>query len=187
MIRVTREIHEVPVLVQERVTRAGGTNLFGEPNFRVVWGWKRLGWIGGLWQDRDPSGNLVRRVAELRLEPKYVPVDRWHVERWMPAESYGSPRAWYRQTIELANGMSIPALGPYPQRGDYEHCFTLTGPGGEFISLTPSAVEYVVRAITWAKQQPASIAHHYVKENWKRRDRAWQLTADAVLEFQGTD
>jgi hypothetical protein len=31
---------------------------------------------------------------------------------------------------------SVPALGPYPSRGDYEHSFTLETPRGEFIQLT---------------------------------------------------
>ncbi len=49
----------------------------------------------------------------------------------------------YAQTIERDGGVSIPALGPYPARGDYEHCFTLEGPGGEFVQLTPTIVEQV--------------------------------------------
>ncbi len=34
MIRVTRETHEAPEAVQERVARAGGSNRYGEANFR---------------------------------------------------------------------------------------------------------------------------------------------------------
>ena len=45
MIQVTREIHDAPAAIQERVARAGGANRFGEPNFRVVWGGARLAWI----------------------------------------------------------------------------------------------------------------------------------------------
>src|SRR5579872_1188041 len=156
MIRVLRETHETPAAIQERVAQAGGSNMFGEPSFRVVWGWNRLAWIGGLWEDRDAGGTLVRRTAELRLEPKYFPTDRWHIERWLPSESYGSPAQWYAQTIEIENGISIPALGPFPHRGEYEHCFTLSGPRGEFIPLTGGAAEYVVRAISWARRQTRS-------------------------------
>ncbi len=47
MIRVTRETHEAPAEIQERVARAGGWNIYGEANFRVVWGGSRLCWIGG--------------------------------------------------------------------------------------------------------------------------------------------
>ena len=121
-IRVTRETHDAPALIAERVARAGGTNRFGEPNFRVVWGGARLAWIGGRWTDRDAHGNTTRESVELRRVPKYLPEDRWHIERWMPPESYGSPEEWHRQTTEVEDGIRIAALGPYPSRGEYEHC-----------------------------------------------------------------
>src|SRR6202521_21077 len=105
MIRVTRETHETPAAIQERVARAGGTNRYGEPQFRVVWGGARLTWIGGKWTDRDANGNVVRETIEQRRVPKYLPENRWHVERWMPPESYGSPDEWYAQTVEVENGI----------------------------------------------------------------------------------
>src|SRR5215469_12757063 len=115
MISIIRESHETPADVVRELALAGGCNPFGEPNYRAVWGWSRLDWIGGKWEDRDPAnGSLVREVVEVRREPKYTPLDRWHIERWMPAESYGSPAEWYAQTLEIANGRNIPALGPYP-------------------------------------------------------------------------
>jgi hypothetical protein len=187
MIRVLRETHEAPRHIRDRIARAGGSNVFGEPNFRVVWGWNRLTWIGGVWEDRDASGNLIRRVAELRREPKYVPFDRWHIERWMPAESYGSPREWYLKTIDVdargENGRSIAALGPFPHRGEYEHCFTLSGLRGEFIPLTPAAVEHVVRAILWARQESPARSRHAIHRDWERRERAWHNLADAALDL----
>src|SRR5579871_6932287 len=131
MIRVLRETHEAPADVAREVASAGGRNLYGEPNYRAVWGWSRLDWIGGKWEDRDAAGNLLREAVEVRREPKYLPHDRWHIERWMPPESYGSPEAWHAETREFAGGRSVAALGPYPSRGDYEHCFTVAGPGGE--------------------------------------------------------
>lgn len=66
MIQVTRETHEAPASAQQRLARAGGTNHYGEPNFRVVWGGSRLTWIGGRWTDRDASGNVIRETIELR-------------------------------------------------------------------------------------------------------------------------
>lgn len=139
LIRVIRETHKTPASVEERVARAGGLNRFGEPNFRVVWGGSRLAWIGGRWTDRDAHGNVIRESVELRRVPKYVPLDRWHLERWMPPEAYGSPEGWYTQTVETEDGIRVPALGPYPSRGEYEHCFTLEGSRGEFVPLSPAA------------------------------------------------
>jgi hypothetical protein len=154
MIRVIRETHEAPASIQRRVAHAGGFNRFGEPNFRVVWGGSRLAWIGGRWTDRDAHGNVIREAIELRRSPKYFPQERWHIERWLPPEAYGSPEMWRTQTTEIEDGISIPALGPYPSRGDYEHCFTLASSHGEFVPLSPAACDWIVSAIEWARRQP---------------------------------
>jgi hypothetical protein len=77
------------------------------------------------------------------MEPKYAQVNRWHIERWCPPEMYGSPEEWMLLTTE--NG--VPALGPYPSRGEYEHAMTLEGRNGEFIQLTPTVAEHIARII----------------------------------------
>lgn len=182
LIRVTREIHEAPESVRDRLTAAGGLNWFGEPNYRVVWGGARLAWVGGRWTDRDAHGNVTRECIELRRVPKYLPVDRWHVERWMPPGAYGSPEAWWAHTVEVANGIRIPALGPYPSRGEYEHCFTLQCANGEFIPLSPAACDLVVRAIEWARTQPPSVRRAALYARERLRERKWDRVADEVLE-----
>lgn len=182
MIQVIRETHEAPPAIRERLARAGGTNRFDEPNFRVVWGGSRLGWIGGRWVDRDAHGNVIRESIEMRREPKYVPVNRWHIERWVPPEAYGSPQQWYAQTTELEDGVRIPALGPYPSRGEYEHCFTLAGAQGEFLQLTPTACDWIARAIQWARRQPSMIARMAIRQRESRREREWDRLADDVFD-----
>ncbi|HXZ12821.1 MAG TPA: hypothetical protein VEG64_10535 [Candidatus Sulfotelmatobacter sp.] len=182
MIQVVRETHEAPAAIQERVARAGGSNRYGEPNFRVVWGGSRLGWIGGCWTDRDSHGNLVREAIELRRVPKYLPFDRWHIERWMPPEIYGSPDQWYTQTIEIEDGVRIPALGPYPARGEYEHCYTLAGPRGEFIPLTSAACDWIIRAIEWARRQPRTSGRRALGGREERRERDFDSAADSLLD-----
>jgi hypothetical protein len=189
-IDILRETHTAPASLQLRLARAGGLNRFGEANFRAVWGWSRLTWIGGTWCDADAHGNPTREITELREVPKYFPHDRWHIERWMPPESYGSPRQWYAQTIERADGISIPALGPYPRRGEYEHCFTLQGPDGEFIPLSPTACEFIVRAVEFARAQSPQQHRGALLRREELREREWQAHADAVFSeaasaFQG--
>ncbi len=147
MIRIIRETHEAPESVARILELAGGRNRFGEANYRAVWGWNRLAWIGGKFEDRDEHGALLCERIELRTEPKYPALNRWHIERWVPPEVYGSPRTWYAQTNEIASGQTIPALGPYPSRGEYEHCFTLETPKGEFIQLTATIAEHIARVI----------------------------------------
>jgi hypothetical protein len=183
MILVLRETHDTPGAVTQRLARAGGLNRFGEPNYRAIWGWNRLAWIGGKFEDRDPAtGSLLREVVELRQEPKYLAVNRWHIEKWLPPEAYGSPRAWYAQTIERENGVSIPALGPYPSRGDYEHCFTLEGPRGDFVQLTPTIAEHIARAIEWSRKFPRSAGKRALYDREQRQERANDACAYDVLD-----
>lgn len=159
----------------------GGSNRLGEPNFRVVWGGNRLTWVGGRWKDRDDHGNVFREAIELRQVPKYA-TDRWHIERWMPPEHYGSPEEWYAKTMETEDGVRVPALGPYPSRGEYEHCFTLSGANNEFMPLTATACDWVVRAIEWARRQPPSAGREALAAREEKREHDWDSRADEILE-----
>lgn len=181
-IRVLRETHSPPASLTARVAAAGGWNRLGEPNFRVVWGWSRLSWIGGKWTERDASGNVLRTTIGLRLVPKYLPHDRWHIERWLPPETYGTPESWRALTHEREDGILIPALGPYPSRGEYEHCFTLAGPRGEFLPLDADACEKIIRGIEWARRQPRSARRRAICKREESRDRTWESRADAILD-----
>lgn len=188
MIRILRETHDTPDFIAERLTRAGGFNRFGEPNFRAVWGWNRLAWIGGKFEDRDAAGKLLREVVALRREPKYPQLNRWHIERWLAPETYGSPRAWVAQTSESCGASSVLALGPYPDRGDYEHVFTLETPRGEFLQLTPAIAERVARAITFAHHAARASRRRSLDAREVRADRAydsfaWDVLDDAVPAF----
>src|SRR5690348_11684479 len=182
MVRILRETHEAPLSLHLRLAHAGGLNRFGEPNFRAVWGWSRLTWIGGKWADMDAHGNVARECIELRQVPKYFPFERWHIERWMPPESYGSPRQWYAQTIERENGISIPALGPYPSRGEYEHCFTLEGPRCEFIQLTPTVAEHIARAIEFSRALPRTKTRARLYDRSYRKEQQYESWAYDALD-----
>lgn len=181
MIYVIRETHEASDEVTRELLLAGGVNRFGEANYRAVWGWSRLDWIGGKWEDHDAvSGTLLREVIELRREPKYLPHDRWHIERWMPPESYGSPQEWHAATSEFVGGRNVAALGPYPSRGDYEHCFTVEGPRGEFLQLTPAVARHVARAIETSHGIASAKKKEALEDRARREEReydAWAMDA----------
>ncbi|HUL16948.1 MAG TPA: hypothetical protein VLV88_13200 [Terriglobales bacterium] len=181
-ILVVRESHETPESVAQSLALAGGWNRFGEPNYRAVWGWNRLAWIGGKFEDRDEQGNLLRERFELRLEPKYPAVNRWHIERWLPPETYGSPRQWRAQTHEMAGGQNVPALGPYPSRGEYEHCFTLETPGGNFLQLTPMIAQHIARAIERSRSFPGAAKRRALYEHLGREERAYEDWAYGLLD-----
>jgi hypothetical protein len=84
--------------------------------------------------------------------------------------------------------LSVPALGPFPREGEYEHCFTLEGPRGEFVPLASSVVEWLARAIEYSRGIPAARKRRALAEREERADReyeqwAWELLDDAVPAF----
>lgn len=181
MIRVLREVHEAPQEVQEVLASCGGLNPYGEPNYRAVWGWNRLTWIGGRWEDHDGSGNLTGERIELRQVPKYTPFDRWHIERWTPPEKYGSPSAWYSQTIESEDGIRIPALGLYPRRGEYEHCYTCEDDQKNYIPITPRIARVVVQLAEASRQFSLKKRREAIEEVKRREEKRWDSDADTIL------
>lgn len=185
MIKIQRETHDVPNSIAAVLRLAGGLNVFGEPNFRAIWGWNRLDWIGGKWEDRDEHGVLIREVIELRFEPKYEKCNRWHIERWMPPERYGSPEMWAAQTLEIEGGRNIPALGPYPSRGDYESCFVLEDASGGFIQLTVAGARHIAYAIQYGNAFSDRERRAAIDNRVKRDDQAYDSFADSVLSDAG--
>lgn len=198
-IEVVRETHEAPKYVQELLRHAGGLNRLGEPNYRLVWGWSRLSWIGGKWTDRDANGNFVREVIALRHVPKYMPFDRWHLERWCPPEKYGSPRNWYYETLETCDGQRIPALGPYPDRGEYELSLTLEEPcrrcpaciaffrketekidcsNLQFVQITPEIAHRLARSVEFSR----TISEEERRAALKRREELYAKAEEHAEE-----
>jgi hypothetical protein len=73
------------------------------------------------------------------------------------------------------------ALGPYPARGEYEHCLTLETPRGDFIPLTPAALAHVARAIEWSRGLRSADRRAALDRRDAAEDRDYDNFADAVL------
>lgn len=172
---------EVPLNIQTRLTAAGGLNRYGEPNFRVVWGVSRLTWIGGEWSDTDNSGNYTRRIVEERQVPKYFPFERWYLEKWFPAEHYGSPEEWERTLTEIQDGKKIRMLGPYPSRGEYEMCYRLEKPDETYLALEPEIVEQIVRLIKLGDARSSAENRAAVWRAAEKAEKDWDNRADDIL------
>jgi hypothetical protein len=75
-----------------------------------------------------------------------------------------------------------------PRSGDYEHCFTLENPQGEFIQLAATIAEYVGTADrTVARRTTSAITHAALQkgsdEDQSYADWAYDLLDDAVPAF----
>jgi hypothetical protein len=192
------EKKEVPNWIISRVNALGGMNLFGRPNYRVIWGGNRTHKVGGrfkkvLYVKSDiigaPDKAIVTEVPEIRTLLKYHPF-RWHLERWRGPEFYGSPEEWYQQTWDKE--CQFHTQGDYPYEGDYEHIFYLgmcshMKPGdtdwcvicqagcGEYIPLEEnfSLIETMIKAFQKSdevskKEEQKAL---FLREDKKRQDR----------------
>lgn len=143
---------EVPEIVKQAIVATGGRNLFGEPNYRLIWGWNRLELRVGLHSDYDDNDTLLRRELRAEWWPRYQPRDRFHLEVYKGPEIYGGPDAWEEGTYQWVEGMRVPALGPFPSRGEYEHVAVCQSPQGGFLWPTEAAVTDL---ILWHKRATA--------------------------------
>ncbi|MCI0725043.1 MAG: hypothetical protein L0338_39675 [Acidobacteria bacterium] len=185
-IQVLRETHRPDPEIQRQIDRKVGLNWLGEPLYRVVWGWSRLDWCAGLMTRYDEGGRFLREEYGIFYEPKYDylgrrdGLSRWIVEKWFPAESYGSPETWAYQTREIDGYQECQALGPYPSRGDYELSFVVQHPLNQaFIQLTHSIVDMVVEIAERNREIEAARRRQAKKEELERQElKRRQLYAD---------
>lgn len=73
---------DTPSDINFRLTIAGGTNPFGEPNFRVLHGSKCIDTVDGVMMHR------------------YLPADNWHLTAWIPPEK-NPPKGGYEHCYAL--------------------------------------------------------------------------------------
>lgn len=186
METVTRQ--ECPADITDRITGVGGTNPYGEPLFRVVWGFNRIVKMTGEWPDTG--------AVETREVPKYLPGNRWHLEMWRPPEEYGSPETWGKLGEEIVGCMTVDTAGPFPSRGEYELCYTLSsdlGPTGSFVPLNATVVELIVNLIKKSRteniSQPlrqAAIRQRLERERQARINQTTDELLDARPAFYDT-
>lgn len=135
---------KIPANVEKAIVLAGGRNIFGDPIYRLAWGWARLELRVGLHSDYDDNDILIRRELRGEWWPRYEPRDRFHLEIWKPAETYGGPEAWEDGTSVWVEGTRVPALGPFPSRGEYEHVAVCQSRQGCFMWPTEDAVREMI-------------------------------------------
>jgi len=102
--------------LQDKITRAGGLNRYGKPNFLLVWGpsWKDR--RGGTW---NANGKYFRGYKEVVEEKRPT----WILKQWYAPEEFGTPEMWYLTNIEPESGLQL--LGEFPYRGMYMTLQTL--------------------------------------------------------------
>ena len=92
-----------------------GENPYGDPLYRVVFSDSRTDLLGGKW----PDGECAYRET-----PRYPGIHgQWILEKWCsPVEYAGTPNQYNREQWDMESGLLT--CGPYPNRGEYVHCYT---------------------------------------------------------------
>ena len=205
------EHHDCPESLKVRLILVGGNNPFGEPNFRLVWGYNRIVKIHGQWEEWEPARptgfygtdgrpivvppHCKGSVIETREVPKYLPGNCWHLEHWQAPETYGSPETWGKLGQEVIGCMTVDTAGPYPSRGDWELVFPMThdgSPQGTPIPLEASCVESIIEMIVRSKDftmamRIAAIRQRMEREEREKDNRLIDVLSSGLPAFHGRE
>ena len=100
-------MRQCPQWFQNELTRIGGTNIYGEPIFKLIWSLDNRQVIGGKWAD----GFVGYKNVVMTPEPC------WLLMVWEPAEVQGSYEQWDREFRDEETGLL--ECGGYPKYGRY--------------------------------------------------------------------
>ena len=111
---------QCPAHFQARLTRAGGLNRYGQPNFRLAWAQTETTRQGGRW---EANGEWYIGYRDVLLGDG---LPHWMLLQWadagksasMPHIPVESDEAWYEANKCPITGLSL--LGGYPYRGSYQ-------------------------------------------------------------------
>jgi len=137
--------HVLDPEVQRVLVDFGGLNQFGQQRYRIVWGYQRGFWIG--------NQHFLKYTDRQRHK------ERWHLEKWYPADHFGTPEQWYASAMVDVSGAILNVLGPYPAEGDYVRVVVFENyRTGEFVKPEPDMVmEAIIRNRQHAEQTKLQI------------------------------
>lgn len=115
------ERRECPAEFQERLTRAVGTNVHGDPLFKIVWGQSATYTAGGCWPHDHFLGYRQLMLSNSSPSGKGQPC--WMILEWHPPSDYNTDAVYYYENRDDATGLQT--LGEYPYKGRYEVAFKL--------------------------------------------------------------
>ena len=149
MILVGQERNvDTPKEIVDLVSAHGGRNVYGEPQYRLVWGWQRKEW-------KYVGSNNPNEKPGIRFVPKYPLRERFHLECWFPAEHYGSREKWHKDTTQVIDGQEVETIGPYPSRGEYESVWVCEYPDGRYLQPTKDILTRAINLHKQSRQQRA--------------------------------
>jgi hypothetical protein len=169
---------ECPQWFQDRLTRVGGTNKYGEPKFKLVWGESETMRDGGYFQRDGYLG--YRDVLSLGGEAT------WALMMWEPAEKFGTPYRWYKDNTDEHTG--LVTLGQYPHRGRYRVIRKLIHRelvDGEWLTARMEPTHFILDVMVpliegWNRISDAERLQIIKEEQAKEEAEADRVLADAM-------
>lgn len=191
---VREDVHGVitcPADMAEFLTRVGGYNPNDEPMYRMNWAENIYDTQGGIWQEwaqgtpinerggteMDDEGHItpcttkpLRIVTELREVLRYPNMVGWILERWEPANYFGTRLQWEGGKVPFTQ---IPFLGPYPEDGRY---VLVAGPSLEL----PSTLELngAIEETEFKKDEHRGACGRLVRE--RVNEAEWQYEQNSI-------
>lgn len=136
--------------------------------YRIIWAPSRRSLVGGRWADgRDEyrSSLIYRHIGDL-----------WVMERWLPAREFaeGTEADWNAKWKDPRSGLL--KIGPYPTRGEYQHCHT-------FEACTPAdaSVSKLVMWIEAGRKRSRAENHQAIKEEYEKDTLDRRSVMDAMV------
>lgn len=178
------QLHKCPRVFADRINRVGGFNLFGKPNFKMVWGMggekECLFRAGGQWSG---NGQVTRRgYRDLLLSGDPA----WVLLQWQPPEKYGNPASYYVANYD--EGTNLQTLGEYPYRGRYEIILPLIWKGIvngrlviEQMPLSSLLVDLIVPVIKESQGLSNVRKRQLMLDHKEREDRSQQSQIESSL------
>lgn len=131
-----RAVRDTPRALMAEITRYGGLNPFGKPQWRVVLAQNVLEESHGVMRhmplvsaDADVTDIEPERVETGEFWTPRYDCKGWILERWFPSTAWGNSLDWRLATAE--DGVTR-MMGEYPRHGDYYMVST------EFLRECPS-------------------------------------------------
>jgi hypothetical protein len=179
-----KQLYKLPQVFADRITRVGGLNLYGQPNFKMIWGMGGekacLFRAGGEWAGGGQVTYKGYRDLLLSGDPC------WVLLHWQAPEKYGAPNSYYVANYDVDT--SLQTLGEYPYRGRYEIVLPLIWKGIvngrlkiESMPLSSLLIDLIIPVIKETAGLSNARKRQLMLDHKEREDRAQTSQIEASL------
>lgn len=172
-----------PPEYQDRLTDAVGTNQYGDPLFKIVWGQSETYTAGGVWAHDHFLG--YRKLMLSNSSPSGKGQPCWMILEWHPASDYNTDAVYYFENRDDATGLQT--LGEYPYKGRYEVAFKLVSQevrNGRmqlnYYHLDGMVLDLLIPAIVEAQRMTMRERLRAIREMEEREEKKKDLAVDAI-------